>query len=654
MLALVAQLLAGGDTLTARAETLLAQGHLPEARRLAEQLIAKNPRDPQAHLLMGRVWMRWPTIGRYNAYEEFRTAADLTPDDPEPQYWKARVGMYLKSDEGEAIAREAILRLLTLRPDYRDAWSVFESVYHDAKIWRRADAALAHHPDDPLAQERRARIAIALEEYARADSLAALLLARGGPSVPVFLLRAEADFALHEPAAGQAWYDSALVYADRDTSDAIWNQLWMIATPEEAAQFDALQPEERRGFLEAFWSRRDPDLFTPVNERLAEHYQRSADVRRMFHLLHPWVRFHRSPHFRAIAQSYLMDARLRGASGSVVDGFGPAENPMSDLRDWNDTDDSLTVYARANLSACGLMWLRHGRPDIWEAAENRPVSCAGSWTYYTPAGPLTVQFMGIPGAYGGHGDAIVEPPTSRRQARQVRTLLTTDRTRIPAPLAARAWSAAFMSDRLDFTDVYFKTRPESAAVALWTLPAGAPAGRVAGTGLLTLTVAPGPYLLGLDVDSAGVLGRARDEARVPAFSPAFLALSSLVLAPGDSLGEREEMLAAMPADLTYAAGRPLAAYAEIYGLRGDGTGRARYRVAYTFAPLRSLPQRLLGGGREVRLEFTREGPASNVVPERLVLEAGRLPPGRYRVSIAVTDLATDVKTTAVALDIAVR
>jgi len=167
-------------------------------------------------------------------------------------------------------------------------------------------------------------------------------------------------------------------------------------------------------------------------------------------------------------------------------------------------------------------------------------------------------------------------------------------------------------------------------------------------------VAPGPYLLGLDVDSAGVLGRARDEARVPPFSDAVLALSSLVLVPADSVGDREEMLAAMPADLVYPAGRPLAAYAEIYGLRGDASGRARYRVEYTFAPLRALPQRLLGGGREVRLAFTREAPARGVVPERLVLEAARLPPGRYRVSIAVTDLATDVKTTAIALDIAVR
>src|SRR3989454_890185 len=569
MFVLVAQLLAGGDTLSARTETLLAHGNLPEARRIAEQLVAHRPRDPQAHLLLGRVWMRWPTFGRYNAYEEFRAAGFLTPDDPEPQYWKARVGMYLKSDEGEVIAREAILKLLALRADYRDAWTVFESVYHDA-------------------------------------------------------------------------------------SDAIWGQLWMIATPEEAARFDSLRLEERRGFFEAFWSRRDPDLLTPANERLGEHYQRLAEVRRMFHLLHPWVGFQHSPYARALAQSYLDDSIQNLLSSAGLDGLDPATNTMPDLHAWNETRDTLTTYALTNLSACGLMWLRHGRPNVWETPENAPIACAGNWTYYTPAGPLSIHFMGIPGALGGHGDAIIAPPTTARGARQTLTLLTTDNTKIPAPLVAHAWSATFLSDQIGFTDVYFKAHPERAAVALWALPTGAPAGRVGGGGGLVLTVAPGAYLLGLDVDSAGVLGRARDEARVPAFSDAVLALSSLVLVPADSVGDREEMLAAMPADLVYPGGRPLAAYAEIYGFRGGAGGPARYRVEYTFAPLRGLPQRLLGGGHEVRLAFTREGPVRGAVPRRPPLRTRRPPPGRYRVSIAVTDLATDVKTTAVALDIAVR
>jgi hypothetical protein len=638
----------------AQAESLLARGDLPGARHLAEQLVNHRPDDARAHLLLGRVWIRWPTIGRYNAYEEFRAAADLTPGDAEPQYWKAQVGVRLGSDEGEVIAREAILRLFAIAPDYRDSWTIFESIYHDGKIWRRADAVLARYAADPVALERRARIAIALQEYARADSLAALLLAMRGPAAPIFLLRAQAGFQLRRAAAGQAWYDSALVYADRDTTEAVWDELWMIASPDEAVRYGSLRPEERRPFFEGFWSRRDPDLITPINERLAEHYQRLADARRMFHLLHPWVRFQRSPYARALAQSYLGDDLRRLLDSAGLDGLDPATYTLPDLRPWNETADTLTVYARANVSACGLLWLRHGRPDVWETPERAAVSCTGAWTYYTGVGPLTVRFTGIPGAFGAHGDAIIAPPATRREARQVRALLTTDHTSIRAPLVARAWYATFMSERIGFTDAYTKAPPESAAVALWDATTGEIAARTTGAGVLALSVRPGAYLFGLDVDSAGVLGRARLDVRVPSYAAGVLGLSSLALAPGDSLVDRHEALATMPADLVYPAGRSLATYAEIYGLLGDPSGVAHYRIEYTFAPARSFAGRLLHGSRPVVLEFTREAPALRVVPERLVLEPGRLTPGRYRVSLAVTDLGTDVKSAPVALEITVR
>src|SRR5512135_183443 len=166
------------DSLAARAESLIAAHHLPAARHIAEQLVSARPHDAAAHLLLGRVLFAWPVIGRYPALVEFREAARLAPQAPEPLYWQIRVGQYLGSDEGEGIMREAILRIFALAPDYRDCWSLFEQLYQNATIWRRADSALARHPGDLLALERRAGIAIDLDEPGRADSLAALVLAR--------------------------------------------------------------------------------------------------------------------------------------------------------------------------------------------------------------------------------------------------------------------------------------------------------------------------------------------------------------------------------------------------------------------------------------------------------------------------------------------
>jgi len=459
--------LAAQDTAYARAESLLVAHDLRAARRAAEHLVATYPRDARAHVLLGRVWLAWPVFGRYHALSEFRAATRLAPDDPRPLYWQVRVGQYLGSDEGEVIVREAILKIFRLTPDYEECWALFEQIYHNERIWRRADQALARHRDDLIALERRAQIALALQETGRADSLAALVLARRAPHVPAYLQRAEAAFISDRDSAGYAWYDSALVYADLDSSGALWDHVWMIAAKVEADRLEATTPEGRRGFFERFWAHRDPNLLTPQNERIAEHYRRFVEVRRMFHLLHPFVRFHRSPYARALAASYLRDSQLAllKEGGSPFDSLSPAGLFLSDLRDYNDTVGQLSVYGRANLSARGLVWLRHGRPDYWDQAGS--FFAVHEWTYYTPDGPLTVRFDGIPGAFGAYGDYIIAPPRTRREARQLDMLLTTDRSSLPAQLEARGWSAFFKSDQVGNTDLYVRTEPETAAVVLW-------------------------------------------------------------------------------------------------------------------------------------------------------------------------------------------
>jgi hypothetical protein len=643
------------DSTYTRVETLLAAHDLAAARRLAEQLVTAHPQAARAHVLLGQVWYAWPVIGRYTALEEFRAAARLSQHDPVPLYWQVRVGEYLGSDEGEGIIREAILRIFALTPDYEDCWKLFEGIYHNPVIWRRAEQALAHHPDDPVALERRAQIALALEQPGRADSLAALVLARHDPYVPGFLLRAEADFDAGNDRDGYAWYDSALAYADVDSTGAIWNQVWMIASPAEFQRQDSTPPGERRRFFEWFWARRDPNLVTPENERIAEHFRRLAAVRRMFRLLHPYAAFHHSGVARTLAASYERDTVLGMAkSDSFFDQFSPSRFIMPDLRGTTDTSAQATVYALANLSARGLVWLRHGRPDVWERQEDGFLA-THTWTYNTSDGPLTISFEGIPGPFHSHhGDYIVAPPVNAREARAVQGLLTSDGTSLPATLEARGWSAFFMSSDGENTAFFVKTAPGASAVVLRDTVLESEIVAARGTGLLELIAPPGPYRLALDVDSGGSVGRIRGRVRLPSFSWETLGVSSLVLAPGDSLGDRGAALAGMPADLTYPAGRALAAYAELYGLSRDSDGRARYRVSYSFAPLRSSLARLFGRAAPVVLAFDREGEWRGATPERLVIEPGRLPPGRYRVTLSVTDLPTNVKSETVALDITIR
>lgn len=649
------------DSLTARAESLLAHHDLAAARKVAEALVRRYPDDVAAHLVLGRIWLQWPVFGRYNALEQFRSAEHLAPRDPEPWYLQTRVGLRLMGDEGEVMVREGVLKILAIDPEYRDAWDLFGSVFHDEEVLTRADRALAAHPDDPVAVERRAGIAVALGDYVRGDSLAAEVLARRSPYVPAFLLRTEADFGAGWDSAGYAWYDSAIVHADIDSTGAMWNEVWMIASPEEAARHDSTAPGDRRRFFNWFWDKRDPNLVTPVNERIAEHFRRLAYVRKAFHLLHPYSYYHWSPNWRALVDQDHHDTLLNALqsvagfpalsatdSAMFAAGLGPARRLVG------DTLGKETIYHKAGFDARGMLWIRHGRPSIWAGGmldPNRPTEVGspldvGAWEYDTPDGDFTVGLFGM-----GSGGMVLYPVSSR-QFESAKYLLATDNTSIPAPLVAEGWAAFFKAGDLGLTDVYFRAAPETAAVALWE--DGEPVARARGPGLMQLTVPPGEYDRGFDVDSAGVLGRSRGQIKVPAYSQVQLGLSSLLLTPGDTVPDREAMLEGMPADLAYSGVHALAAYTEVYGLARDKSGMSRYTARYTFAPERGLAARLLGNDKPVVFEFERSVIANAVTPERLVIAPGLLAPGRYRVTLAVTDVWRNVKSQTVALSVTVR
>jgi hypothetical protein len=609
-------------------------------------------------LAVGRAQFARPVIGRYAALEAFRAAARLVPIDPEPLYWQMKVGFYLGSDDGDVLAREAILKILALTPDYEDVWVRFETVYHNPKIWRRADQALARHPDNPVALERRAELAIALEEPLRADSL----LAEVQPSVAVYLARAEANFQTGRDSLGYAWYDSALTHADVDSTGAMWDAVWMIATPREMRAQDSTPPGARRQFFERFWATRDPNLLTPGNERIAEHFRRFVYARRFFRLLHPMNLYHRSPRYRAVVESFQRDflQQLAQQDSEPYPGFEGDRLLAASRQLPGIPAGDATSFALAGFDARGLIYLRHGPPDQLLRGfldPLRPLGRGGNsldvegWLYHTPQGTLTIGFRrgSATGVLSG-GDFIFLP-ANRRQVRSTEVALRTDQTAIPAPLAAHAWSAFFKSVELGLTDTYYKADGDSAAVALWD--ANGHALRANGPGLLQVTVPPGAYAMGLDVVAAGVLGRARRDVRIPRFSQADLGLSSLVLAPAAVLLDREAALRAMPADLVYRAGAPLAAYMEVYGLTTDPSGRSQYRIRYEFSPVRSLPARLVSGSRPVVFEFDR-GAFVTPAREQLVIEADRVPPGRYRVSVVVTDLQRNVKSTSAALDVTFR
>jgi tetratricopeptide (TPR) repeat protein len=659
----VAMALAAGtpDTgLVARVESLLGRGHLTEARRLAQAAVRRSPDHPAALLALGRTYLEWPVVGRFRAWRLFEEAARQAPTDPEPRYWQMRTGERLGGVDGERLTRDAFFKLLDLDAAYRDMWAIWERLYRGEGHRRRAVRILEAHAD-PASLLRRAILLIELERYAAADSVLATLTARNGDDVGTLALRAQAAFEAGRFAEGERLYWHAVDRAHADTADLLWRQVVAIATPDEEVTYTVTAPDRRAGFYRGFWARREPDLATPANERLAEHFQRLRTARRDFALLFPSSRFHRSPEARALTADLApwILARLGGfGPGGWIRGHSRLEDDVQaagvgvDVRDLPEPD-SVSRYLRHGFDGRGLLYLRFGAPEERLMTVGPGVDVE-AWRYAVDGEPVLFTIARATSGNGRDGLAggdFVLVPTSRTEAHNATVMLERDASALTAEVAVEAWVAFFRAAdpslaRLGFLDVVLRPNADSAAIAVWDL-GDQEIARARGAAPLTVAVREGVYRLGADIRIGGRRGRLRDRLETPSLRPGWLAVSSLLAGiTADSAPDRRAMASLMPADrVIVRAGRPLTLYAEVYDLPDD-RGIARYEVTYVFEPR--------GGGDRVSFSVPRTSPAGPTVIERLVVQPGLVPPGDYRLTLSVRDQLLGVTSRGVALDLTLR
>jgi GWxTD domain-containing protein len=636
------------STLKARAESLLTDGRLREARALVERGLRARPRDPALLMLLGRVHLDWPVVGRHRAWRLFEDAARRAPGDPAPRYLQIQTGLRLGGDDGERLARDAALRILEIQPDYRDVWAVWTRLYRSDGHRRQALRALERHPS-AIAARRRAELCIELGRYDAVDSVLAGP-ARAQPDDPaVWALLAQAALEGGDTAAGALRYARAVSAAARDTAGILWSQIAAIASPEEEGDYAVTPPAERPRFFRGFWNRREPDLTTPENERLVEHFRRLREARRRFRLLHPQSLFHRSAGWRALqgaaAGPVSAVRRTFGTGSDLLPGRSVFEDEIQslglgvDARDLPEPD-SVTRYARYGLDGRGLVFLRFGPPrreivsgdvESWQYdLDGRRVSLVFARATATAAfdSPLLA------------GDFVIYP-TTRREVHNAALMLETDETSVEAVLRLAAWTAHFRSDRplaaaAGFQDVIVAVGADTAVVALWDA-GDREVARARGAGPLVLQAQHGTFRVGADARVGGRLGRIRGRLEVPLLSPGWLGASSLLVGvTADTAPGRLAMARAMPADLVIRRdGRPLALYFELYDLP-DREGLSDFLLEYAFEPVE--------GGSRVSFAFARVVPAAPTVVERLLVQPGQVRPGTYRVSVTVRDRVLGLRT----------
>lgn len=648
------------DSTLARAESLLTAGELEAARALLTAYLTDDPNDPHALYLLGRVHLAWPVVGRFQAWHLFERAARAMPNDPAPRYGQVQVGLALGGDDGERLARDAIFHILELRVDYRDIWAIWRRLYEGHGHLEHTVELLARYHGSP-ADERRAEALIRLERYDDAEKLLARMINEGRDDAAVWALRAEAAYQVGHDSAGRRYYDRAIDRAATDTAGYLWGQVEAIATPDENAEYATISPNDRPAFFRHFWSRREPDLTTPVNERIAEHFERLKTAREQFHILHPESMFHHSPTYRALQESVagaVYHATRTFITGSdVLPGYSTFERRIQaaglgvDVRDVPEPD-SVTRYARYGFDGRGLLYLRFGKPRQRYVASGDDLGDVESWTYNVDGRDVTLTFARATAtasfSFGSiFGGDFVIYPTNQRELHNVGIMLETDESSIHTDFPLSAWEAVFR-DPSEKQRVYVKTNTDTAAAAAWRWD-GEEVARAMGAVPFSFTIDAGRFAFGIDAHSHGKFGSIRDTLRVPSLGAGWLSLSSLLVGvTDDSLPDRATMLEAMPANLTITRhGAPLTVYTELYDPPPDSTGVAHYELTYAFQPLDH-------DARPIVFSFPRTVRAEPTVVERLVVQPGAVPPGRYRVALTVRDLVLALPEQSVHADITLR
>jgi hypothetical protein len=639
---------------------------------------------------------QFPSGQPLQAVWAFRRATERDAHSVEAWTWMGRAGMELGGADGESAARQAWERVLALEPAHDAAWSewlMLSRTHSERQSMRRA---LATHSADPVARRGIARLLIEDERYDSANVILEALLRDDPMDAAVLALRAQSAYESSDTATGRTMYARALRNAYHDDGGALWSQVVGIASPAEIRAWErGIAPAKREGFLWSFWARRNPDLFSGANARIAEHFTRLRAARRQFPLQHALTAYHRSRvtraaellpspaedafYLRCEAQEWpgapmratdrarlpfeavgpVYDARYQPAvqvPGELDLEPGPYAVPLvipfaHGLRDVDTTAARVGYNLRTGLDDRGLTYLRLGPPA--HRAIGAPnvedafcrVTDVERWDY---PGSVQVRFfrpssvsLGTAAGMRQTSDMVMRAQNAE-QFQGMAASLTRDATAVAAPLAFDAWLAEFANheDPARSDVAVFATRPRLAAQL--AAPFAEPAPPETDTlGLVVLTAAPGGYVLQAHALSGDSLGRLERTALVRDFS-AGRALSDVLVVPswGDTPWDRSAILRHTPRDLTFPAGGTIRVYAEAYGLPRTPEGTVRYRAAYQVVRTNDLEgdsrRDSLPGG--TTLHFNRERRyAGRTTIEWLDITPELVPPGQYLLRLTIGD-----------------
>ncbi|MCY3684175.1 MAG: GWxTD domain-containing protein [Gemmatimonadetes bacterium] len=206
-------------------------------------------------------------------------------------YGLAMCDLIMKSVEAE----NSLKRLIKRSPEYSDAYFKLGVFYETRGKFEKAEDAydkqLEADPSHITAQFRLGIIAFKTGQPAHAiEILQPVLKKRPDLQRPALPMVFEAYIQLKNMPMAEA---TAVAYLDGldEHNRSMFEDIRIVASPEEIHAFNALPIEERAAYIRAFWQHRDPTPATPENEWLVEHIRRIMYARRHFFSSRgPWDR----------------------------------------------------------------------------------------------------------------------------------------------------------------------------------------------------------------------------------------------------------------------------------------------------------------------------------------------------------------------------
>ncbi len=226
-----------------------------------------------AHHGLGMLYTTWP-MQRHFAIHHFTEALVKDRDFVDARFQMARVRYAMKQRDAEL----ELKRVLKMDPGHAGAYLLIADYYlnlswefEKAVVWYTRYLAL--RPEDAEAQRRLGVAYLKVRDYSKIMGHLLDFVKKHPEAIELMPIVAISAMEQDNPDMAMAFFEDYISKLAPDVR-RLYVDITLVASSEELRTYgDAMGPD-RAADLKRFWNRKDPDLSTPVNERLLEHYRR--------------------------------------------------------------------------------------------------------------------------------------------------------------------------------------------------------------------------------------------------------------------------------------------------------------------------------------------------------------------------------------------